>query len=131
MELPTYQAIRLTFEYERDTARLVSQQDAEMDLSGFDMSGVDRPGYYVDTRDASGVTLARVAVHGAFESGAPRGAFTVVVPAAGSASHVAITRIACGVQAPRDASARSICSAATNDIATFPLERRSQPGGTP
>ena len=130
MELHTYRAIRLTFEYERGKVRLVSQQDAEMGIAGFDMSGVDRPGYYVDTRNASGVTLARVAAEGAFEGNAPRGAFTVVVPAAGSASHVVLTRIACAAGRPRDASARSVCSAATNDIAAFALSPRAQGGGT-
>ena len=66
MELPTHKAVRLIFEYDGDTVRLVSQQNVEMAVTGFDMSGVDHPGYYVDTRDAAGATLARVAAHGAF-----------------------------------------------------------------
>jgi len=154
MELPTQKAVRLIFEYDGDTVRLVSQQDVEMAVTGFDMAGVDHPGYYVDTRDASGATLARVAAHGAFagsaevfpekpgdpitrvEVAAPKGAFTVVVPVTAAASHVAVTRVAPGAagQAPRDASARGVSDAVTTDIATFPLTAPRQPsssGGTP
>jgi|KBSMisStaDraftv2_1062788.scaffolds.fasta_scaffold19575_3 hypothetical protein len=131
MEVPTYEAIRLVFEYAGDKVRLVSQQDGEIGISAFDMSGAGRPGYYVDTRNASGATLARVAVPAAFGSDPPRGVFTVVVPAARSASHVVLTRIARAARTARDASARSVCSAVTTDIATFPLGRRTEPGGTP
>ena len=66
MELPTHKAVRLIFEYDGDTVRLVSQQNVDMAVTGFEMSGVDHPGYYVDTRDAAGATLARVAARGAF-----------------------------------------------------------------
>jgi hypothetical protein len=154
MELPTYKAVRLIFEYEGDAVRLVSQQYVEMAVTGFDMSGVDHPGYYVDTRDAAGATLARVAAHGAFAGSAevfperhgdpitrveiavPRGAFTVVVPVTDSASHVAVTKVAPGAagQAPRDASARGVSDAVATDMATFPLAAPGQPnsaGGTP
>ena len=114
MELPTHKAVRLIFEYDGDTVRLVSQQNVDMAVTGFDMSGVDHPGYYVDTRDASGTTLARVAARGAFvgsaevfpekpgdpitrvEVAAPKGAFTVVVPVTDAVSHVAVTRVAPG-----------------------------------
>ena len=70
-----------------------------MAVTGFDMSGVDHPGYYVDTRDASGShTGARRGARGIcgsaevfpeqpgdpitrVEVASPKGAFTVVVPA--------------------------------------------------
>jgi len=154
MELPTNKAVRLIFEYEGGTVRLVSQQNVEMAVTGFDMSGVDHPGYYVDTRDASGATLARVAARGAFVGSAevfperpgdpitrvevaePKGAFTVVVPVTDSTSQVAVTRVAPGAagQAPRDASARGVSDAVSTDIATFPLAAPAQPtsgGGAP
>ena len=154
MELPTHKAVRLIFEYDGDTVRLVSQQNVEMAVTGFDMPGVDHPGVYVDTRDASGATLARVPAHGAFDGSAevfpekpgdpitrvdvakPKGAFTVVVPVTDAASQVAVTRVAPGAagQAPRDASARGVSDAVTTDIATFPLVAPGQPtgsGGTP
>ena len=92
-------AMRLIFEYEGDEVRLVSQMPVDLLITGFDISRTQRAGYYVDTRDASGQTLARVPARNVFSTSAevfpeqpgesitrvevptPRGAFTVVVPA--------------------------------------------------
>jgi len=131
MELPTCHAIRLIFEYEGHSIRLVGQQAVEMDISGYDMSGVDRPGYYVETRNAAGAALARVAAKGAFEGNARAGVFAVVVPAAHSASHVVLTRIACAAGEACGTSARSVCGAMTTDIAAFALSPRTKLSGTP
>lgn len=105
-------AVRLIFEYEGDQVRLVSQQPVDVAITGFDITRTQRAGYYVDTRDAAGRTLARVPVRHGFSSSAevfpeqpgepirrvdvakPRGAFTVVVPAPGGADHVSVVRVA-------------------------------------
>ena len=154
-QLTPHKAVRLIFEYEGDTVRLISQQDVEMAVTGFDMPGVDHPGYYVDTRDAAGATLARVAAHGAFVGSAevfperagepitrvdvptPRGAFTVIVPVADNANRIAVVKIARGAAAPapgtRDAGVAAAAPAVAQDIASFPLTSKGQPtdsGGT-
>jgi len=149
-QLPPHKAVRLIFEYEGDTVRLISQQDVEMAVTGFDMSGVDHPGYYVDARDTAGATLARVAAHGAFvtsaevfpeQSGepitridvpAPKGAFTVVVPVADSARHVTLVKVAPGAP-PATSGAGAAARAApavASDIASFPLAAEVRPKGT-
>jgi hypothetical protein len=60
-------AVRLIFEYEGETVRLISQQSVEMVVSDIDTSIVDRPAHFIDLRDASNKTLARVAARGAFD----------------------------------------------------------------
>ena len=105
-------AMRLIFEYEGDSVRLVSQTPVDVAITGFDVARTERSGYYVDTRDSGGRTLARVPARGAFSGSAevfpeqpgelitrvdvptPRGAFTVVVPAPTGADHVSIVRVA-------------------------------------
>lgn len=91
-------SMRLIFEYEGDQVRLISQQAVDVAITGFDISRAAHPGYYVDTQDSDGRTLARVSARDAFsrstevfpeQPGQPitrvdvegaRGAFTVVVP---------------------------------------------------
>jgi hypothetical protein len=105
-------AIRLIFEYEGDQVRLISQQPVDVAVTGFDIARAQHPGYYIDTRDAAGRTLARVRARDAFSSsaevfpeqpgeaitrvdvGQPRGAFTVVVPAPEGANHVTVVHVA-------------------------------------
>ena len=109
--MPTL-AMRLIFEYEGDQVRLVSQQPVDVAITGFDIARTQHPGYYVDTRDAAGRTLARVPARDAFSASAevfpeqpgepitrvdvanPTGAFTVVVPAPEGADHVTVVRVA-------------------------------------
>lgn len=104
-------AMRLIFEYEGEHVRLISQQPVDVAITGFDISRTDRPGYYVDTRDSDGRTLARVSARQAFAHStevfperpgepitrvdveAARGAFTVVVPVAAGADRVAVVRV--------------------------------------
>ena len=62
--------VRLIFEYEGDQVRLVSQQPVDMAITGFDIAQTEHPGFYVDSRDAGGATLARVAAHAAFAGSA-------------------------------------------------------------
>jgi hypothetical protein len=136
------QATRLVFEYEGTDIRLVAQQDVEMVVAAASASALDvpsAPGYYLDTRDASGRTLARVAAQGAFARSTEvfpenhkepitrvdvpqaRGAFTVTVPAAAQADHVTLVRVAGGEPA---AETLASAAAAVVDVATFPLSRR-------
>ena len=140
-------AVRLIFEYEGDTVRLISQQPVQMTVTTPDTGGVDHPGYYVDVRNKEGRALARVPAHAAFASSAevfpersgepitrvdvakPKGAFTVVVPAAEQASHVTVMRIAPGAAQPSTTpgAAGTRSAPVTTDIATFPLDAGNQP----
>ena len=93
----------------------------EMAITGSDLAKVEHPGYYVDTRDASDRTLARVPARNAFSAsvevfpqrpGEPisrvdvpqqRGAFTVVVPVPENADYFSVVQITPGrpdTQAP-------------------------------
>ena len=69
MDTPTL-AMRLIFEYEGDQVRLVSQQPVDVAITGFDIARAQHPGWYVDTRDATGRALARVPARDAFSGGA-------------------------------------------------------------
>ena len=104
-------AIRLIFEYDGDQVRLVSQQPVEMAITGFDLAQTERQGYYVDTRNAEGRTLARVPARNVFTGSTevfpekpggaitrvdvpkPRGAFTVIIPALNDADHVSLVQV--------------------------------------
>jgi hypothetical protein len=135
----TPQAVRLIFEYDGDTIRLVSQQPVDMIVSP--VQERQQPGIYVDARDAAGATLASVPAPPTAFSGSlevfpeqpdepivrvdtprPRGAFTVVVPASDAARQVALVRVAPSSPTPGvpDAGARAAPEA--TDLATFPLD---------
>jgi hypothetical protein len=146
-------AIRLIFEYEGDQVHLVSQQPVEMAITGFDIARTEHPGYYVDTRDAAGRTLARVPARNAFSGSTevfpekpgepitrvdvakPRGAFTVVIPAPGDADHVSLVQVT-----PRKPDAVAPAGRATSlveggaqvvELARFPLKSNTEGGGQP
>jgi hypothetical protein len=123
--------MRLIFEYEGDSVRLVFQQPVDMVISGFDtVAGTGSGNYVVETRDDRGQRLDRVPARGAFLESAEvfpenhtqpiirvdveaRGAFTVIVPASAEATQVAVVRVAPpGGEALQDV-----------DLATFRLER--------
>jgi hypothetical protein len=133
--------MRLIFEYDGDDVRLVMQQPVDMLITGFDIARTQRPGYYVDTRDAAGRTLARVPARGGFHTGVevfpekhgdpithievdqPRGAFTVVVPVPQDADHVSVVRVA-PQPAPDAASPEARAAAGApqeRELARFPL----------
>src|SRR5262245_6675307 len=108
---PPSPSMRLIFEYDGDDVRLVLQQPVDVAVTGFDIARTQRPGYYVDTRDAGGRTLARVPARGAFHQGVEvfpeqhgepitridverqRGAFTVIVPVPQDADHVSVVQV--------------------------------------
>ena len=141
---PQTPVMRLIFEYEGDQVRLVSQAPVNLSITGFDLARTQRPGYYIDTRDAAGQTLARVPARNLFststevfpeqpgdlisrvEVATPRGAFTVVVPAGNGADSVSVVRVAPGVAGVAPDGATSVAAAAvtTTDIATFALQSR-------
>ena len=134
--------MRLIFEYEGDQVRLVSQAPVNLSITGFDLARTQRPGYYIDTRDAAGQTLARVPARNLFststevfpeqpgdlisrvEVAIPKGAFTVVVPAGNGADSVSVVRVAAGVADAAPGGAASVTGAAvtTTDIANFALQ---------
>jgi hypothetical protein len=101
-------AVRLIFEYEGDTVRLVSQEPVDVDIPRF--TPTEQPAdHFVETRNDQGALLARVPVRGGFVQSTEvfpedhseaitrvdteaRGAFTVVVPAHDDAVRVAVMR---------------------------------------
>jgi len=131
-------SVRLIFEYEGDRVRLVSQQPVDVAITGFDLPNVDHPGYYVESRDKDGQSLARVPARNAFlgsmevfperhdqpitriDVPQPKGAFTVVVPAPDTTDHVTVTRIAPGK--PVEGVAAGVAPAPeVTDLVSFPL----------
>lgn len=149
---PTH-AIRLIFEYEGDEVRLVSQHPVEVAFTDTGVSQVEHSSYYVDTRNASGQTLARIKAHGAFATSAEvfpeqhgepitrvevpnlKGAFTVVAPAHDDTDHVAVLKTPARVLPATGAQGISPESAIAEvqEIASFPLSdeiRTKKQGGT-
>jgi len=136
-------AVRLIFEFEGDQVRLVGQHPVDAAVTGFDVSQVAQPGYYVETRTTEGLALARVPAREAFRASAevfpeqpgapitrvdvePRGAFTVLAPLPDAARQVAVVQLA-----QPDAGAPSIAGGATSaapgqpdivEIASFELD---------
>ena len=103
-------AVRLIFEYDGDTVRLVLQQPVDVAVTGSDVALTSPPGHYVEVRARDGQALSRVRVHGGIPPDAevfgepgtaitrtrvdrPQGAFTVVVPAPQAASRIALLRV--------------------------------------
>jgi hypothetical protein len=110
-----------------------------MAVTGFDLAPSLAPGYYVDARDSADRTLARVPARGAFSASVevfpedpaqpitridvaePRGAFTVVVPAADSTDHVTVLRLT-APQAPAEPGAPAAAALPeVVDLVSFPL----------
>jgi hypothetical protein len=136
--------VRLIFEYEGDTVRLVSQVPVDVDVASFSAAEASSA-HFVETRNDQGAVLTRVPVHGAFVQSAEvfpedhtqeitrvetesRGAFTVLVPAQDGAVRVAVMRVATprldvppgGGQSPSP----TPDAAQDVELGTFPLERR-------
>ncbi|MET0870745.1 MAG: hypothetical protein ABWX89_00290 [Paeniglutamicibacter terrestris] len=103
-------AMRLIFEYEGDAVRLISQQPVDMALTGAETPLDARTGHFAVIRETAEREIARVPVSGlqstleVFPETAgepivritpdtPRGAFTVIVPAATAAASVALLSV--------------------------------------
>jgi len=131
-------SMRLIFEYEGDEIRLVTQQPLDMPVTGFDIARTQREGVFVDTKEASGRTLARVPARGAFHNSVevfpenhgepitrmnvdkPKGAFTVIVPVTPDADHVSVVQVQ---PSQPGTAARTLAEqpAQEREIARFPL----------
>jgi hypothetical protein len=141
-QTPRAPAIRLIFEYEGDSVRLVSQQPVDTVVGDVGTEAEARPGDFVETRDDYGQRLARVPARGAFQKSAEvfpenhtepitrvdveaRGAFTVIVPAPAEAAQVAVVRVAPPGPETPPAGATGPPAGATQhvDLAIFRLER--------
>ena len=141
VEPPPAPAMRLIFEYDGDTVRLVSQQPVDMAITGADLAQAHGVGTFVDARDASNRTVARVPARGVPEHMVevfpeqpgqpivhvrverPRGAFTVVVPAPKDAARIAVVQVK--PDAARAAAAPGAAAALrTTELASFDLQRK-------
>ncbi|HEX8875070.1 MAG TPA: hypothetical protein VF780_10625 [Nitrosospira sp.] len=138
-------AVRLIFEYEGETVRLISQQAVEMVIPDSDTAVSSQAAHFVDMRDAANKTLARVMVRGAFATSAevfpersgdpitrvdiavPKGAFTTVVPVADNADHITLVKVAPGAEAVAGPEGLRRAPLVTTDMASFPLSGRGQP----
>lgn len=152
-QLTPNSAVRLIFEYEGDQVHLVSQQPVDMAITGFDIARTEIAGYYIDTRDSNGRTLARVPAREAFSASTEvfpekpnqpivrvdmaqaKGAFTVVIPAPKNANHVSVVHVA-----PPPITAETPTSRTTSlqaetptvtELAQFPLQIKSEKGERP
>lgn len=106
-------AMRMVFECENRQMRLVAQVPVEMPVITSDISQTQEAGYYVDTRNSSGITLARVLAHGVLPNSIEvfpetsdelisrrdipecnsSSAFTVVVPLQNEMDHVTVLQV--------------------------------------
>jgi len=138
-------AVRLIFEYEGDEVRLVQQTPVDVAISGFDLPQEHVPGDHVEVRTADEGLLSRVPVRTGMSTsveifpedpGDPitrtdlpvaRGAFTVVVPVAEGADHVAVVRIRPGAPEASELARRTTEPVPGGpevvELGTFPLER--------
>jgi hypothetical protein len=137
---PPVRFVRLIFEYEGDRVRLIVQQPVDTALASLDAPAGDHPGYFVDSRDASDATLARVAAHNAFagsvevfpewpgepitrvDAGTPKGAFTVVVPAPEATHHVTVLQIKSAMPQPVGRASVGPPVPEVMDLVTFPFD---------
>jgi hypothetical protein len=135
-------AVRLIFEYEGDTVRLVSQVPVDVDIPRFTPTD-QLADHFVETRNDRGALLARVPVRGGFVQSAEvfpedhneeitrvdtevRGAFTVVVPAQDEAVRVAVMRAGrARLDLTRDRDLSPVPGEPEDlELGDFPLERR-------
>src|SRR5262249_15755671 len=133
----------LIFEFDGDDVRLVMQQPVHLPATS---PSAQQTGHFVETRDATGRTLARLAAPGAFPDSVevfperhgdpitrlpvdrPRGAFTIIVPASQDTDHVRLVQV---TPSPGDAAQPATRSLAQpqgatqeREIARFPLQIR-------
>ena len=130
-------AVRLIFEYEGDRVRLLQEQPVEVAAGNLHTASADEAGIFVDVRDASNRTLARVHARGAMVGSVevfperhdepivrmdvqqPKGAFTVVVPAPAETDHATIVRVP---PAPAADTASSRGPRQVIDLVSFPIK---------
>ena len=130
-------ASRLIFEYDGDQVRLVQQMPVEVAAATLHMATGEQGGTFVDVRDATNRTLARVPAQHAFSTSLEvfperhdepitrtdvartKGAFTVLVPTPDETDHATIVNVA----APGPPAAAGARAAAPDvvDLVSFPL----------
>jgi hypothetical protein len=131
-------AARLIFEYDGDRVRLVQQMPVEVAAANLHTAGAEEVGFFVDVRDATNRTLARVPAQHAFSTSLEvfperhdepitrtdvaraKGAFTVVVPTPDETDHATIVNVAVP-KAATIAGARAPAPEVV-DLASFPLK---------
>jgi hypothetical protein len=150
---PVPAAVRLIFETDGNQVRLISEQPVDVAIPGFDISQSSDPGYYIDTRDAGGNTLVRVAARDAFppsvevfpeKAGDPiqriappvrKGAFSVLVPATQKTRSVSLVKLEVGTEVPRGigegTSGPLRATTTVKEIATFQLTSTTKQGEQP
>ena len=140
VDSPDPKSVRLIFEYEGDDVRLISQVPVALAVTGFELSEAAAAAHYLEVRNADEQPLLAVAVRDAMSASAEvfpepggeisrvdlpeaRGAFTVVVPLAAGADHVALMR------SPRAAAGASGVAALAEpqELGKFALETRGTP----
>lgn len=138
-------AVRLIFEYEGDQVRLIHQQPVDVAISGFDLALGPVPGHHIEVRGPQEELFSRVPVRDAMTASREvfpenpqdpivrvdlpeaRGAFTVIVPVAPQADHVALVRIAPGAgELAERATSPAPGASEVVELATFPLEGGEQ-----
>lgn len=145
-QVPPVRLVRLIFEYEGNSVRLISQQPVDTAFASLDAPASDDPGFFIDSRDASNATLARVAAPNAFVGtaevfperlgepitrvavGIPTGAFTVVIPAPETTDHVTVLQLKPRLP-PFDGASVGPAAPEVIELGTFPISIRSGNGG--
>ena len=126
-------AKRLIFEYEGDRIRLVTEQPVQVAAANLSSAALGELGVFVDVRDAANRTLARIPARHALADSievfperhdepivrrdvtAPKGAFTVLVPAPDDTDHATIVRVSTSHRASAVATPDAV------DLVSFPL----------
>jgi hypothetical protein len=136
-------AARLIFEYDGDQVRLVQQMPVEIAAANLQTAGGEEVGVFVDVRDASNRTLARVPARHALSTSMEvfperhdqpitrtdvpqkKGAFTVVVPTPDETTHATLVTVA----APKTTALAGVRAAAPDvvDLVSFPLKAVPKP----
>lgn len=137
-------AARLIFEYDGDQVRLVQQMPVEIASATLHLASGEELGIFVDVRDATNRTLARVPARDAFSTSlevfperhdqpitrtdVPRakGAFTVVVPTPKETTHATLVNVAApGAQAT--VAGAPAAAPDVVDLVSFPLRANQSP----
>ena len=136
-------AARLIFEYDGDLVRLVQQMPVEVASANLHTAGNEDVGVFVDVRDATNRTLARVPARHALSTSMEvfperhdepitrtdvpqrKGAFTVIVPTPDETTHATLVTVA----APKTTALAGARAAAPDvvDLVSFPLTATRKP----
>jgi hypothetical protein len=136
-------AARLIFEYDGDLVRLVQQMPVEVASANLHTAGAEEVGTFVDVRDSTNRTLARVPARHALSTSMEvfperhdepitrtdvpqkKGAFTVIGPTPDETTHATLVTVA----APKTTALAGARAAAPDvvDLVSFPLTATRKP----